>query len=259
MSKTNPNYTPFVPSIPAYALRNDIMDRMITENGVQLIWKQSNTCACTYGSSMPGTPSPTCNTCNGIGLYWNHPGVNFTGVISFMAGRGPSVDEPGGKMNTNEGLIQVGSPLLTIPSSATEVWTNANIYDAYVEVDTSMRYTSFLQVGGNTVLPYQDNLVVNSTGAVAIWDTNTKQNTFVNSYTVSGSNVLLDGYPEGTWYSVVFTAAPVYVAWSKSGGFSHQRPMGAANNPFPVRFKLEMLDLWTRSQKSSPFNPGPSG
>ena len=251
-------FTPYIPNIPAYMLRNDIMTNAVNTLGISLMWRKSHSCACTYGGPASGTPSPTCNTCNGIGIYWDHPGVQFTGVVNFLHARGSSVDEPGTVMDSSMGLLQTGTPILTIPSNATTVWNEANIYDAYVEVDTLARYSSYLQVGGNTVLPYQDNLSVASQGAVAVWDTSTQSTTFVNSYTVSGSNVLLNGYPEGTWYVVEFYACPVYIAFNKSGGFVHQRPFGAANNPFPKRFKLAMLDLWVRSQKSTPFNTGPS-
>ncbi len=252
------NMVPYLPSFPAYQMVNERFTDIIGKYGVNLVWRKSHNCSCVWGSSVPGSADPKCLSCHGRGIYWDKPGVAFQGLITFIH-RAFSPDDPGSTMSNKSGVYQTGSPILSIPSTATQVFAEANLYDAYLESDVVERYTTNLIVGEITALPYQDNLSVATTGAVMVWNPDTKQSVYVDTYTVSGADVILNGYPDGTNYTVEFYSSPIYIAFHKSGGFSHQRPFSLGTTPYPRRFHLNELDMWSRSQRSGSSNTGPTG
>jgi hypothetical protein len=246
---TPTSLTPMMPPIN-HALPLTIMNRSIEEYGVRLKWLSSSQCPCMYGGSVPGSPDHKCLSCFGRGVIWTNPGPLFTGLITYERfGSKP----PGSENDPQWGSLLSADPNLTIPSTqeAMAVWENASMYDAYVEIDASMRFYTPLSVGGINVVPYQHSLSIEPTGAVAVWNTQTKSREFISDYTVNGPSVIISGYPEGTSYTVEFTASPVYVAYNKAGGMPHVRPFGNGVAGYPKRFKIKLLDLWLRENTSN--------
>ncbi len=197
---------------------------------------------------MAGSADPTCTTCHGRGIYWDRPGTEFVGLLTFIHAV-TSGDEQGVVMSPTEGVVNHGEPLISIPANAPGgIWEYAALEDAYVELDSIIRWRTTLKVGVQTQLPYQNNLSVASSGAVTLYNQSTKSSEIVNSYSVSGGSVILSGYPKGTPYTVEYLASPVYIAWRKSGGMPHVRPFGSGIVNLPKRFKLVQLDLWLRTK-----------
>lgn len=236
--------TPFLPPFTPYFMPNQGMDQLINATGVQLTWQKSHLCPCTFGSELPGSPDPQCQTCNGHGWYWDAPIGPFTGIITFIH-LAPAPDEPGAKMNEDFGTIYRSEPTLTIPFAASNIWAYASLNDVFVEINAIDRFEVELQVGGKQTLPYTQQVTVAPTGAVTTYDTVNKIVNQVVGYTVSGSTVTIPNtYPIGTPYIVEFTAAKAFVAWRTGGALPHDRPF--QNVPLPKRYHLQQLDLWLR-------------
>lgn len=239
-------YVPYLPPISPYVLPAATFDQLITAYGIRLNWLQSHTCPCIYNESVPGSPDPACQTCQGRGIYWDSAFGPFMGLITWTD-FSPRPDEPGAEVSDRRGLVQQGQPTLSIPSIAGAVYSGASVYDAFVEIDAITRYDAQLQVGVRTALPYQQNVAVAASGAVSIYDNVNHILQPVSGYTVSGASVFLpSGYVQGTNYIVEFTAAPTYVALRPAGSMPHTRPFGQVNEP--RRFKIQSLDLWTRAR-----------
>jgi hypothetical protein len=240
-------------------------DSLISEVGQRVGWMRSHACPCTFAPtvdfnriSTPGSPQRGCQTCFGIGFYWDPPSAPFRAFISYMH-LSPSPDEPGTVMNETFGMVQMSEPSLTIPfanptlnsndpAQPTTAWQFASTDDMFVPIDMLSRYTAMLQVGGIQNLPFQQNLQIAPVGAVTVWDPPSKSVVPVTNYSVDGPSVTLFGYPDGTSYMVEFEAAPLYVAFRRAGGLPHIRPFGGGAVNEPKRFRLQTLDLWTRQR-----------
>jgi hypothetical protein len=237
-------------------------DSLISRVGVRICWMRSRTCPCIYGGGgqngvlpFTGTADPACQQCFGIGTYWDAPLAPMVMLMTFITVESTTY-EPGIHASENWGGIITAAPMLTIPAnnpylSITDpgqprvAWDNASAGDFFVSVDKLSRYTAMLQVGGNTILPYQQNLQIAPTGAVAVYDPVGKVVSYP-AYTVSGPSVILPDFPPDTTYMVEFEAAPIYAAWTKAGGLPHVRDFGQGTENLPRRFRLQTLDLWTR-------------
>ncbi len=239
---------PYTPPITPYNLPETPFDTVIGAFGINLIYQKAHDCPCVFGGPITGSPDPLCITCHGRGIYWDRPGVPFVGMITFIHAV-TSSDEPGSVLNPEFGMVQRGEPLLSIPASAPSgIWAGASLEDAFVEKDATMRFRTTLRVGGNTLLPYQQSLAVAASGAVTTYNMVTHSVDPISAYTVSGGSVVVSGYPTGTYYTVEYTAAPVYVAWRPAGSMPHIRPLGQGVVNLPRRFKLAQLDLWLRTK-----------
>ncbi len=241
---------PYYPSLSAQLMPERMLDGLIQATGVNLGWMQSHVCACTYGYSIPGSPDPNCNTCNGRGFFWNpwDTSTKFRGLITFMH-TATAPDEPGVEMDSKTGQYFKAEPTLTIPYSQQNVWLTASEMDAYVELDATSRYSSVLVTGQNTILPYQQNLQVLD---VYTYNPATQMTTLAASgtYVVSGATVTIPGSPDGTAYTVEYMAAPVYIAWRSAGGLAHSRPFAGGTGQIPKRFRLVTLDVWLRGRNN---------
>ena len=251
---------PYVPPLNPYLLPEAPFDALVASAGQRVSWARAHVCPCTYGGGgpqglpMPGTAAPNCQQCFGVGVYWDAPTEPFQGLVTFMH-MSPTPDEPGLFVNDTLGQIQEAQPTLTIPfqdPSASQIpnpaWQYASISDIFILPDSLTRYTAVLQVGGLTALPYQQNVAIAASGAVTTYDPSTQTVSFP-AYTTSGTAVLLSGaFPLGTNYIVDFLAAPLYVAFRRSGGLPHARQFGAGIVNLPRRFRLQTLDLWTRER-----------
>ena len=255
------------------ALPPAAFEALISVHGQRCSWLKSHTCPCVYAGGgtngqLPqlGSAQRNCTKCGGVGTYWDNPSMPAKVLITFMH-VSPTPDEPGVRMNEAHGLWQSAEPSLTIPywnpalavndpAQPTNIWKNASINDQFVPVDMLTRYTAVLQVGGNTNLPYQQNLQIEPQGAVTVWDPTTKSLVTVPNYAVSGPTVTIGGYPEGTNYMVEFQAAPIYVAFRAAGGLPHIRPFGGGTANEPRRMRLQSLDFWTRQRGVTPSAPG---
>jgi hypothetical protein len=255
----------FIPSTSKVLLPEDRFDSLIGEVGQRVSWMRSRACPCTYSHTqqfnriaIQGSAQPSCQTCHGIGFYWDPPSPIMRLYISYMT-MAATQDEPGVAMNSTIGMVQVADPSLTIPyqnpfippgdpGQPTNAWQNASTDDLFIAVDMTSRYTAMLQVGGQTSLPFQQNLSIASEGAVTIWDPVTFLATPVADYQVDGPTVTISGYPDGTSYMVEFLAAAVYAVFKRAGGLPHVRPFGGGSDRLPRRFRLQALDPWLRQR-----------
>lgn len=261
--------TIYFPPITPYTLPEQPFDQLIANYGIRMAWLKSHSCACVWGGPMVGGADPQCLTCQGRGIYWDEPSAIFTGLITWVhIARTP--DEPGFFTHEKVGVVQRGEPTLTIPYTADStgtIWTNASVFDAYVEIDAIARYSANLYVGGITAVPYQQGVQIAPTGAVTIYNTVTHQVQAVSGYTVSGASVILpDSYPPNTAYNVEFEAQPVYVAYDRTAA-PHIRPFGDGSNGvsgigytgtinnLPRRFRCQTLDLFTRARSVNSTSP----
>ena len=171
----------------------------------------------------------------------------------------PTPDEPGTVMNDVFGPVQTSEPSITIPyhnpnlaaddpAQPTNAWINASTDDIFCAIDMVTRYTAMLQVGGQTILPFQQNLQIAPIGAVTVWDPVTSKTVPVLNYAVNGPEVTISNYPDGTSYMVEFQAAALWVAWKRAGGLPHIRPFGGGTDNLPRRFRLQTLDPWLRQR-----------
>jgi len=247
---------PYLPPMSPYVLPGTPFDTLLGQYGVNLLWLQSNQCACVYGGDMPGSPDPDCTSCHGRGVYWNAPYGPFQGLITY-ATMAPNDREPGVSSDPTYGAIQSASPILTLPASAGIVYEQASLYDAFVEIDSIQRFTCSLRVGGDTALPYQQNVSVAASGAVTVYDQQTHEVSSTNDYVFASGSVILNGYPVNTSYTVQYTASPAYIAFGKSGGMAHTRPFGQGQVALPKRLQLQLLDLFTRSSNGGSGSTSP--
>lgn len=241
-------------------------DLMISTIGTRIAWRKSHACPCVFAGGgmngqlpLPGGSQPSCNTCLGLGVYWDEPVGPFIAWMKFVE-MSPTPDEPGVRVDQTFGVAQLAEPSLTIPyqnpllasgdpGQPTTVWNDASTYDAFIAYDMVARFTAKLQMGGIEFLPYQQNLTVAPSGAVTVWDTVADQIIQVSGYTVSGAMVTLPNtYAPGTNYMVEFKAAPTYIAFRPAGGVPHIRPFGGGTLNEPRRFKIQELDFWTRER-----------
>jgi hypothetical protein len=243
---TPSDFVPYLPPIDPYVLPTAPFDQLITAYGITLLWSKSHTCPCLFGGPVEGSPDPACETCFGRGFYWDLPAAPFIGLITW-AHFAPAPDEPGALMDTHRGLIQHATPTLTIPSIAGDVYGEANLYDAFTEVNALERFNAQLEYPYRMSVPYQQSVTIAPSGAVTMYDPVNKIVVPVLGYTVSGVSITVSGgIVSGTSLIVDFTAAPTYVAFRRVGGMTHMRPFG--NLDEPRRFMLQTLDLWTRAR-----------
>jgi hypothetical protein len=246
MSDATPWFPDFSQLMPTKAL-----DGLIALSGIRFGWMKSHACPCVLGNADFGSPNPNCNTCHGRGIYWDQWTNTFRGLLTFMH-TSSAPDEPGNTIDKTTGGHLEAEPTLTIPTMGPDaestVWTQATNFDAYVELDALTRFSTVLRVGDTSILPYQQQLDVQS---VAVWDpiAMTAGPIPPADYAVTGASVTLAAsYPEGTAYTVEYIAAPVYVAFRSAGGMPHTRPFAGGTAMIPRRFRVVLLDLWTRSR-----------
>jgi hypothetical protein len=249
---------PYIPDITPLLMPREGFEKLLSKVGVRLVWKKSHGCPCTWGGPLPGSPDPQCQTCHGRGVYFDAGSNPFFGLLTW-ADRSPTPNEFGNVQDTKFGQLQHGEPTITIPfadGASGQIWQNASVYDAFVEVDAFDRFTADLVVSGVTAVPYQEGLTIN---AVTYYDTTTHQATPVSGYTVSGANVILPNtFPPLTPYIVEFTANPVFVAFRKAGSMPLVRPFGGNGiDNLPRRFRVQTLDLWARARQY-PGETGPN-
>ena len=251
-------------------------EMLIARIGQRVSWMRGHTCPCVFGGAganghlpTPGSAEPGCLQCLGVGTYWDNPSLPFTAFLSYSH-MSPTPDEPGVRTDPVYGVFSSSEPSMTLPfvnpllglgdpQQPSTAWAEASVNDMFVPVDMLARYTAVLQSGGVTNLPYQQNVQVAASGAVATWNPITKALTPVSGYTVSGATVTLPpGYAAGTNYMVEFQAAPLYVAYRPAGGLPHIRPFGGGTINEPRRFRLQALDFYTRQRALQPQVPGVS-
>ncbi|MDE3023134.1 MAG: hypothetical protein KGI54_15010, partial [Pseudomonadota bacterium] len=244
---------PYYPPVATQLLPRAYLDGQIQALGVRLGWMKGHNCPCSYGYDMTGTPDPTCNTCHGRGYFWDAPCGTFTGLLTFMHGLGATPDEPGQVADSKYGIVRKGEPTLTVPYAEQDIWQNMTEFDAVVEIDANSRFrTTFIQ-GETSIIPYQQGLSIDS---VYIFN-RTTQTTFLatsGQYTVSGASVLLNGFDDGTAYSVEFQASPVYIVFRHAGGLPHARPFAAGQSQISRRFRVESMDMWLRARGQNVTN-----
>lgn len=246
---------PFLPNMTPWVLPAEPFNQMIAAYGQRFTWLKGHDCPCVYGNqTVPGSPDPGCTQCLGKGVYWDPPVGPFNAMMTFMH-MSPSPDEPGLHVDENVGPLNRAEPSLTIPytvDTSGRVWREASVYDAWVQVDAVDRFSTSLQLGRVTAVPYNQGLSIAVTGAVTTYDQSTRALVNVTGYAVSGTTVLLPSqYPINTSYVVEFYANPVYVAFRKAGGLPHVRPFDQIK--LPRRFMVQSLDLWSRGNNQSPF------
>lgn len=237
--------TPYFPPITPYVMPESAFDKLLAAYGVDLTRQGSHACPCIYAGAITGSPDPQCNTCKGIGWYWDAPSTVFRGLITFIH-MSPTPDEPGTIMDPKFGIAQLSEPTLTLPyNPRSDIWTAASEMDIYTQVNAIDRYEVALQKGQKESVPYQQNFTIPASGAVNIYNTATSTVQPVTGYVVSGATVTLPAsYPTGTPYVVSYQAAKAFVAWRIAGTMGHDRPFG--NQTLPKRFRLQSLDFWLR-------------
>ncbi len=263
------SHVPYVP--PASRIMPSApFENLISAMGQRVTWMRSHTCPCVFGGSgpgnlnTPGSPVRGCLQCFGVGTYWDQPTLPFKAWISYMH-LSTAPDEPGVDMDNSFGVVNRGDPTITIPytdpeipvgdpAQPTVVWNNASLMDLFIPVDMLARYTAVLQNGKTVNLPYRQNLSIAPSGAVTIWDPVAETISYPPGYIVDGSSVVLPpeyGYPPDQNYMVEFQCAPVYVSFRHAGGVPHVRPFGGGTVNEPRRFRLQILDLWTRQRMTT--------
>lgn len=235
-----------MPSFARQMMPAPLLNASIRAAGTRMQWMKSHECPCTMASELGGSPLPNCNTCHGRGRYWDPPGHIVTLLRTFMH-TSEAADEPGVLMDPRAGVTAHAEPTITIPSDVMPEWAEASDYDAFVEIDTHTRFETAMQVGGITIIPYQQALEVLS---VTVFDQSTLRAVLIpsTSYRVDSGQVTLIGYPEGTAFTVSYKANPVWIAWRRAGALPHTRMFGAGTDALPTRFRAQLLDIWTRSR-----------
>jgi hypothetical protein len=258
MTAPLPDFSPSLADFSTIAMPEGLFDGLINNYGIRLLWLKSLSCPCTQSTGTAGAANPSCETCNGRGIYYRQPGLRFNSLISFQHGPG-SPDEPGIRVDSKIGQVQHGEPTLTIPKNGpnyeSTVWADAAEFDAYVELDAAQRLSATLKAGVNEILPYQQGVMVES---VTVWNSATLsvETLDKSAYQVRSGRVWLnEPYVKGTPYTVSFTALPVYVAFRSAGGLAHSRPFGLGNSGLPKRFRLANLDVWTRATMQGEGSP----
>lgn len=233
-----------------------LFNRLIATHGIRMTWMKSHVCPCTMSNDSPGSPNPLCLTCHGRGRYWEDPQGPFTLLRTFMHST-EAADEPGAIMDAVRGQEIHAEPTITIPSDVSPVWQEAGEFDAYVEIDTMMPFETAFVVGGDTILPYQQNLSIES---VTAYNTSANQIMPLSSsnWTNTDGNITLIGFPVGTAFTVAYKANPVYIAWRRSGANPHVRLFGAGTAALPTRFRGQWLDAWIRARNQSNQSVSPA-
>lgn len=244
-----------MPSFARQLMPAPLLNASIRMAGTRLAWMKSHVCPCTFASDTGGSPRPDCNTCHGRGRWWEPPARTFIGLRTFMH-TSEAADEPGVVTDNRLGQVAQAEPTITIPSDVLPEWSEASEFDGYVEIDTHIRFETAMQVGGNTILPYQQNLEVLS---VAAYDTANLRVVPVqpSGYTVNNGEVTLNGYPQGTPYTVTYKASPVWIAFRRAGALPHTRIFGGGTDPLPTRFRAVLLDVWTRARNQNGGSASP--
>lgn len=244
-------------SVDAYGLPHAAFDASINEFGIRMLWQKSHACPCVwYPTTMVtlGTPNPNCQTCSGLGWYWDEPvgpaTVLFTYTHSPLA-----TDEPGTPMNDKMGQVMAGNPMITIAHDVEfDIWNQAGEFDKWTELDVTWRFNSNLASNRNTTLPYPINIQMNLTGAVTTFNLPTSSVVPITGYILSGTQVIIpNSYPNGTPYVVEYYANPTYVTFKRSGSIPHARPFSGGAlppNPLPKRFRASPLDVWLREKNN---------
>lgn len=242
-------YSPYYPSLQL-RMPPEAFDVLINKTPIQLYWLRAHSCPCTFGGPTPGNPDPACKNCGGLAYYWDTGVGPFSGLITFIH-TSPTPDEPGARMDVDQGLMVNGEPSLTIPYTdgmSGVIWTQAALMDQFVEVNAQSRFNVNLTQGVRNVVPYQNNVSIAASGAVTIYDTVTNDIVTNVTYTVSGRSVsLTSGYAQGTNFMLEYYAAPSYIAYRVAGMPAHVRPFDNLN--YPRRFRLQNLDLFIRSRQ----------
>lgn len=235
-----------MPSFARQMMPAPLLNASIRMAGTRLCWMKSHVCPCTFASDTGGSPRPDCYTCHGRGRWWEPPGRAFVGLRTFMH-TSEAADEPGVVMDARVGMVATAEPTITIPSDINPEWSEASELDGYVEIDTHMRFETAMQVGGNTIIPYQQRLEVLS---VMAYDTSTLRIMPVpaSGFVVQNGQVILTEYPPGTAFTVAYKASPVWIAFRRAGALPHTRMFGGGTDPLPTRFRAVLLDIWTRAR-----------
>lgn len=243
--------------VDPFLLPHSAFDSTIDNLGCRFLWQKSHACPCLWyptDTAPRGTAKPDCQTCSGLGWYWDAPVGPV--VCLFTYAHSPlAVDEPGTPLDQKIGQILGGFPQISVCHDINyNVWNEASEMDKFTEIGAELRFNAHLDSQQNTTLPYSVNLAVSTTGAVTTWSTATSSVISVSGYTISGSQVLIpDSYPAGTPYIVEFFANPVYLLFRRAGGMSHVRSFagsGVPDNPLPRRFRAAPLDLYLRERNS---------
>lgn len=245
------------------------LDAIINNSSQRFLYSQGHSCP-SVGDT--GAPNPTyysikrCPVCLGRGIYWdpievdsnNNPIIHYA-LLTLISWLGRNVDF-GAEQDPSYGLVERAHPILTIPTTDTELWSQASLYDVIVQMDTSTRQQAVLRVDVNDTIPAWHSignlLTVAPTGAVIVQDPSTAVPVSGIPYTVNGGQIILKPtteypvWPEATSFTVEYYAPNTYVIFEAYGGLPHQRPFGQGLK-YPRRFKLSLLDLWLRDQLGS--------
>lgn len=243
-----------MPSFARQMMPPPLLNGSIRTSGTRLQWMKSHVCPCTMATDIGGSPNPQCKTCHGRGRYWEPPGDIFIGLRTFMH-TSEAADEPGVLQDPRIGQALHAEPTITIPSDVEPVWSDCSELDAFLEIDTLIRFETAFVTGGNTVLPYQQNLEVQN---VTAYDNAANQilPLSTNRWRVNAGDVSLIGFPPGTAFTVMYKASPVWIAWRRAGALPHTRMFGGGTAPLPTRFRAMLLDVWTRTR--NPFGQSAS-
>jgi len=233
-----------VPPDP-YWISNTPFDAFAQKFGVRLLWEKAHACPCAWSASIKGSALASCNTCSGLGWYWDRAIGPFPMMLSY-AHSPLAADEPGTIFNEKFGQVISADPLLTImygPSSG--VWAQASEFDRYTEVDSFWRFNATLYAGQKMMLPYTQNVTVES---LQYFNQATSSVSAITDYGVTGSFVSAYNLPYGQAFVVEFYANPQFVASKRAGSLPHVRPFVQGTIPLPKRFRLVQLDYWLRMQ-----------
>ena len=253
---------PNSPTIDSRIIGGGAFDQQVAGLGERFGWARAHVCPCAFAGGTPGSPNPECNTCFGKGVYWDAP-IDTSANFTFMH-TSAAPDEPGVFVGNDFGRTIFGEPIITLPNQGTTnentVWLYASTFDAYVQYDARVRFYSTLVAGQNEVLPYQFNVNI-----LQITTYDPSNNTAVavapGQWAYSNGVVTLgDSYAKGTAYTVEYVASPVFIAFRKSGGMAHTRPLAGGTALMPKRFHVGLLDVWLRASSGGAapvFGTGP--
>jgi len=219
-------------------LRHDINLKF---SGMDLLWRPAFACPCASWNN--GQADPACQSCFGLGYGYEASQGPYRAVMGFSY-----PVEAGMETNLEQGSIATGSPYLVVGGDQDPFYTNLSAYDMVIEENSTTTYNVTLYVGQQETLPFSYGAVVPATSAVRVYDPTAHKALFA-TYTVSGDTVAVSGYPEGTGYTVKYTANQAYIAF-KEGAYPHARPFNASL-AMPRRFQLQRLDLWLRKIKAA--------
>lgn len=251
MSGTTSFPAPYFPDAPSITQPEAVFDAQFQNLGLNLGWMRSHTCPCAAAS---GNPDPECQSCYGRGIYWEDPKA-FLGYYVYMH-TGAAPEEPGASVNARTGLTQAAEPVLSIPKngslSENEVWTYAALFDAYVELDATTRYSDLFSTSDSRPMALTNPVGATILG-VTRYDLDSKKVATVplDEVTVANGVISLDSSLEGMGVSVDYTALPTHIAYNKTGGLIHNRPFAQGRDGLPKRFHIQALDVFLRSSTGS--------